>query len=297
MDINPSTMRQIYTAISTVFNQQLAATTTFYGAVAMTVPSTTAANEYPRLDDLPGMREWIGDRVVHSLSAQTYTIKNRKFETTVGLARDNIEDDQFGFFNTMVAQLAQDAAEFPDQLVFPLLKAGDKTLCYDGQNFFDTDHPGYDAQGKETSVSNYQKGDKPSWYLIDDTKVIKPMIFQQRKAFKLVPKDKDTDDNVFEKDQFVYGVDGRCNAGFGLWQLAYRSDAELTPDNYAAARTAMTTIRKRNGQVISIRPTKLLVPSALETQARKVLKAELINGGETNIWKDTAEPVVIPLLG
>lgn len=296
MDVNAQNMRSIYTAISTVFNEQFAATKTFYPSVAMTVLSTTAGNEYPRMDDLPGMREWFGDRVAHSLSAQTYTIKNRKFETTVSLLRDQVEDDQIGFFKTMVAQLAQDAAAFPDQLVFPLFKNGDKERCYDKQYFFDTDHPGYNDEGGETSVSNLMKGDKPAWYLVDDSKVIKPMVFQQRKAFKLTAKDKDTDSNVFEKDAFVYGVDGRCNAGFGLWQLALKATVELTAENYEKARQSMSTIRKRNGQVIDIRPTKLLVPSALEGVARKILNADLINGGETNIWKGTAEVEVIPLL-
>lgn len=42
---------------------------------------------------------------------------------------------------------------------------------------------------------------------------------------------------------------------------------------------------------------KLLVPSALEGAARKLLINELGTNGESNEWKGTAEPVVIPLLG
>ncbi|MCV9907169.1 Mu-like prophage major head subunit gpT family protein [Brucella sp. HL-2] len=95
----------------------------------------------------------------------------------------------------------------------------------------------------------------------------------------------------------VYGVDGRCNAGYGLWQLIYKSKLPLTAENYAAARAAMTSIRKRNGEIISINPRKLLVPSSLEGAARKLLINELGANGESNEWKGTAEPVVIPLLG
>ena len=57
----------------------------------------------------------------------------------------------------------------------------------------------------------------------------------------------------------------------------------------------MTTIRKRNGQVINIRPTKLLVPPNLVGAARQLLLAENI-AGSTNVWRNTAEPVEIPLL-
>ena len=296
MDINASTLRSIYTGLSTAFNQRLAATATFYGTIAMTVNSVTAMNEYPRMDDMPGIREWVGDRVVHDLSAQTYQIRNRTFEGTIGIKRDQIEDDQIGLFTPVAAQLGQDAAAFPDQLVFPLLKAAATTRCYDGQYFFDTDHPGFDENGGVTSVANFQDGAGPAWYLIDDSQVMKPMVFQSRRLFKLVAKDQESDDNLFWKNQFLWGVDGRCNAGFGLWQLAFMSKATLNAANYAAARTAISTIRKRNGQVIGIRPTKLIVPPQLEGTARQILNAELINGGDSNIWAKTAEVVVIPHL-
>lgn len=133
-------------------------------------------------------------------------------------------------------------------------------------------------------------------YLVDDSQVIKPIIYQSRKSFQLIRKDQATDDTVFFGGKAVYGVDGRCNAGYGLWQLIYKSKKPLTAENYAKARAAMTSIRKRNGEVISINPRKLLVPSALESAARKLLINELAAGGESNEWKGTAEPVVIPLL-
>lgn len=297
MDITPSTMRGLYTGLSTAFNARLASTATFYNSVAMTVPSITASNEYPRMDDLPGIREWVGDRVVHDLSMQTYLIRNKEFEGTIGVRLSQVEDDQIGFLAPMAEQLGQDAAEFPDQLVFPLLNKGETTKCYDGQYFFDTDHPGFDKNGKEASVSNFSAGSSPAWYLVDDSRVIKPIIYQSRKSFQLIRKDQATDDTVFMQGKAVYGVDGRCNAGYGLWQLIYKSKKPLTAESYAEARAAMTSIRKRNGQVISITPKKLLVPPSLEGAALKITNAENGTGGESNVWKGTAETVVIPLLG
>lgn len=297
MDINAHTLRSLYTGLSTAFNERLAAVAPQYRIVSMEVSSVTAMNEYPRMDDLPGIREWIGDRHIHNLSAQTYIIKNREFEGTIGVKRAAIEDNQLHLYTPIAGQFGQDASEFPDQLVYPLLKAGNATLCYDGQNFFDTDHPGFNEQGNDISVSNYTAGANPAWFLIDDTKVMKPMVWQSRKAFKLVSMDRETDQNVFMKGQYLYGVDGRCNAGFGLWQLAHMSKAALTPDNFKAAREAMGAIRKKNGQIINIRPTKLLVPSTLLADAKKVVEAQLIDGGNSNIWFKAAEIVEIPMLG
>lgn len=296
MDINADTMRSIFTAVSTSFNGRFEAVQTFYSTVAMTVTSTTSMNEYPRMDDLPGFREWIGDRVAHDLSMQTYQIRNREFEKTISIKRSQVEDDQIGFLANAAAQMGQDAAEFPDSLVFPLWKAGNTTLCYDGQNFFDTDHPGYNAAGAEVSVSNYQAGGGDAWFLIDDSKVMKPMIWQPRKKFQLVKKDRDTDDKVFETGKFTYGVDGRCNAGFGLWQLAYMSKGTLDATNYEAARVALGTLRRRDGTPLNISGKKLLVPPSLEGAANRLLKNDLVAGGVTNEWKGTAEPLVVPWL-
>ena len=61
------------------------------------------------------------------------------------------------------------------------------------------------------------------WYLLCTKRYIKPIVFQQREVPKLVCKNKETDDNVFFSDQIIYGIKGRYNVGFGLWQLAYGS--------------------------------------------------------------------------
>ena len=142
MDITIANLRGIYTSLSTLFNTAMAATPSFYQKIAMTVTSTTFANEYPRLDDLPGFREWIGDRVAHDVGATLYAIQNRSFEKTIAIRRRMIEDDQIGIFTPIAAQYGQDGASFPDTLVWPLFKKGETTKCYDGQYYFDTDHPG-----------------------------------------------------------------------------------------------------------------------------------------------------------
>jgi phage major head subunit gpT-like protein len=296
MDVNPQNLRSIYVSLSTAYNQRFASTSALYSRVAMDVPSGGAKNEYPRLDELPGIREWIGDRQIHDLSAATYEIANKTFEGTVGINRDKIEDDQIGLFTPVAAQLGQTAAEFPDLLTFGLLKRGDSAVCFDGQYFFDTDHPGFNEAGGVISVANMQPGAGPAWYLVDDTNVMRALVYQKRRIFKLTSLDNLNDPEVFKKNRFVWGVDGRCNVGFGMWQLAYMSKATLDAGNYAAARASMGSIRKRNGEVISIRPRLLIVPPSLEAQARAVVLAAINAGGATNVWANTAEVLVVPHL-
>lgn len=303
MQVTPQALRSFSTGLSTAFLVRFNATETLYKRISFEVSSTTAANEYPNFGDIPGLREWVGDRVFHELSGGNYVISNKTFEGSLSVKRDKIEDDQVGIYTQIAEQLGQSAAEFPDQLVFRLLANGDKTKGLDGQNFFDTDHPGYAADGREISVSNYQPGDGPAWYLVDDSNVIKPIVYQKRRDFTFTSLDDLRDQNVFKRNEFLYGADGRCNAGFGMWQLAYMSRAPLTAENYAKAREAMGTIRRRDGTVISIKPRLLMVPPQLEAVSRTLIGGDLVPtqiGDQivptSNTWRDTAEVLLVPQL-
>lgn len=297
--INAQKIAALNTGISLAFNQGFSDTAVYWPLIAMEVRSTTSAQIYPKLDGFKGIREWAGDRVLNRLTQSAFTLVNKKFENTLAVNRDDIEDDNLGLYSTFAQQLGQDAANFPNQLMYELFVKGDTELCSDGQYFFDADHPSFDLGGKEISASNIQTGTGPAWYLIDDSKVLKPMIYQNRKPFQLTTITAENDPNVFMRNEYIYGVDGRCNAGFGLWQLAYMSKADLTADSYAAARAAMGSLKNEKGKSLGIVPKKLLVPPSLEAKARMIANSELVSDGTTTVsnpWKGTVEPIVVPYL-
>lgn len=298
MLLNTTSLRALYTGFSTAFQGGFDGVAPQYAEVAMTVNSTTAENQYGWIGQMPNVREWIGDRVIQNLDLHDYAIRNRTFEQTVGVFREHIEDDNLGIYNPLFQELGRAVAVFPDQLVWPLLKAGFATLCYDKQFFFDTDHPVLDETGATISVSNSGGGSGAAWYLADTTRAIKPIIWQSRKPFNnLIRKDREDDDNVFNSRTFVYGTDGRCNVGFGFWQLVYGSKQTLDATNYEAARAAMIGMKGDFGRPLGIRPNKLIVPPSLEGAGRRLLQSQLVNGGESNPWAGTAELVVVPWLG
>ncbi|MGA2191749.1 MAG: Mu-like prophage major head subunit gpT family protein [Nitrospirota bacterium] len=76
-------------------------------------------------------------------------------------------------------------------------------------------------------VAPYLSGSPTAWYLFDTKKPVNPFIFQRRKAPVFVTKDNPDDESVFMKKEFVFGVDSRDNAGYGLWQLAYGSNGTV----------------------------------------------------------------------
>lgn len=68
-----------------------------------------------------------------------------------------------------------------------------------------------------------QLTDATDWFLFDTRQLLPAMIFQTRKAAQLVPRVSLTDDNVFWKNEFVWGVDYRGEAGYAAWQTAFGS--------------------------------------------------------------------------
>lgn len=297
MNINGTTLQSLYTGFNAAFQEGFGGVAPLYPRIAYTVPSTTRENEYGWLKQMPALREWIGDRVLNNIATDGYRIKNKRYEGTQTVDRDDIDDDNIGIYRPMFAEMGRAAAEHPDRLVWGALAAGFSTACFDGQYYFDTDHPVLNEAGQATSVSNFGGGAGTAWYLLDVSRILKPIIYQLRRDFSALTRlDKPDDPNVFMRNEYVYGVDGRCNVGYGFWQLAYASKQTLDEANYGAARAAMTGMKGDYGRPLGIRPQLLIVPPTLEAEARKLLVAETSAGGEANIWKGSAELLVCPWL-
>lgn len=298
MIINSTNLAALRTGFSTLFKKGLGQASSQYALVATMVASSTREQRYGWLGKIPNVREWIGARVVQNISESDYAIREKKWELTVGVDRDDIETDNLGTYSPLFEEMGQSTGAKWDQLVFGLLKAGFATLCYDGQFFFDTDHPVLDEAGNLTSVANTDAvaGNGPAWYLLDVSRALKPIILQKRKDFSFVAKDRDTDDNVFGLNEYVYGADARANVGFGFWQFAWGSKATLNAANYGAARAALASMKGDYGRPLGIRPMLLVVPPQLESAALKILNNEMSAGGETNEWKGTAKLEVVSWL-
>lgn len=293
--INRANLTLLTQAFNAAFKNGIGVVKPMWQEVAMKVPSSTGEEKYAWLGATTRFREWLGERVYQNLKLHDYSIKNKTFENTVAVPREAIEDDQYGVYSPLMTQLGQDSALHPDELVFALIASGFTATCYDGQYFFDTDHP-VGPNEAPVSVSNHGGGAGTAWYLLDTTKAIKPFILQMRRDYAFTAKTSMTDDNVFDKKEFVYGVDGRLNVGYGLWQLAYASKQALDVTGYAAARTAMMSFKGDNGKPLNVTPNILLVPPSLEKAALDVIQAERLANGATNTYRNTARVVVAPWL-
>lgn len=294
MIVNQANLHGLTVGYSTAFNKSFNNIQSNYQKVATVVPSATGEQDYKWLGQIPGMREWIGEREIQALAAYDYLIKNKKFEMTVGVPRDDIEDDKYGVYTVLFSNMGEAAALHPDDLVFGAMMNGFTEKCYDGLSFFHTAHklgektycnrsdeklsresykkaraaimsvkgdsgkslklvpdllvvsPALEEEARLIleadqidGTSNVLKGtaklhvepalaEHPQyWFLLCTNRFLKPFIYQVRKKIKFVSLTKDTDENVFMLDEFLYGADGRSNAGYGFWEMAYGSTGEV----------------------------------------------------------------------
>lgn len=296
MDITSRNFDLAFRGFQTLYNDGFEGADTHAMDVAMQVTSTGRDETYGWLGQMPQLREWIGPRVVHKLSAHSFTIVNLDFESTVSVGRNDFMDDKLGLYRPMFSELGRLTAQHREELVFGLLKRGFTVDGYDGQPFFDTVHPLHTATEGTVFFSNLQVGTDTPWYLLDTSRMIRPIIWQERKPYDFVEMADPKDPNVFFNKEHVYGVDARVNAGFGLPQLAFASRAPLTAENYAAARAAMMSARNGDGRMLGIKPTTLIVPPTLEDAALHIVNTETKDGGGSNPWKGTAQLIVSPFV-
>lgn len=284
MIVNAASIEAVGKAYQTLFLEAYRDAQTDYPKVAMEVPSTTSETGYGWLGGFPRMSEWIGDRHIAALEAHDFTIKNKTWANGVEVKREQIEDDTYGTYAPMIQMIGKEAKEHPNELVFSLLKNGASQLCFDGQYFFDTDHPLADG-----TASNYGGGTGTAWFLLCTNWPIKPLIWQLRRQPEFTALDDLNQETVFKRSVFQYGADYRGNAGYGLWQLAYMSKQELNADNYAAARAAMGSLTNDSGRPLNLTPDLLVVPPSLEGNARALLLSQKNAAGADNPWYQTAD--------
>ncbi|VAX21121.1 Phage major capsid protein [hydrothermal vent metagenome] len=290
--INRSTLGDTMRGFKTVFTKAYEATTTHSSDLAMRVDSATRQEEYRWLGAFPGLSEWLGDRAVKDLAQDGFVIKNKDFEATIAVDRNDIEDDNIGVYAPLFSQLGENAKQHPDELIFALLENAFTGKSFDGKAFCATNHPnGKQANwsnkgtgalsassyetARQTMMSYVNEEGRPMrimpthvivppqlekeakdivvadltasgqsnvwknsadvivapelstsptyWFVASLNQPTKPFILQMRKDAQFIAMDNVDDENVFMRKRFIYGVDYRGAAGYGLPHFVYGS--------------------------------------------------------------------------
>ncbi|MFK3619152.1 Mu-like prophage major head subunit gpT family protein [Pasteurella multocida] len=281
-NVTPELVKALFVGFGKDFKAGLAMAPSQYSEIATVVKSTTSSNTYGWLGQMPKLVEWIGKRAVTKIQSHGYSIVNKEWANGVEIKKTDIEDDNVGIYSPLIQELGRSAAEQKDELVFGALKAGFTTACYDGQYFFDTDHPvGANVDGTSPqSVSNITDDStsvsaENSWYLLDCSRALKPIIFQSRKEPVHAQMTDEQAQKVYEENVYSYGVDSRCNVGYGFWQMAHAIKGKVTSENLWKAIEAMRTVKGDGNKPLGIKPTHIVVPPSLLKDATKLIEREM----------------------
>jgi len=298
MDRTAANMERFFTGLKTSFNEGFKGVETDWSKLAFTVPSQTSGEDYAWMGDIPDLREWIGSRVIKRVSESTYQIRNKDWEGTLGVPRNKIDDDSHGVYGPLASGLGKRAAQHPGKLVTGLVASGFDTICYDGQSYFDEEHPVIDPEtGEAYSVSNMQAGDNDPWFLFDTSQAILPIIFQERQKPNFQQwTDASKSEHVFMNKEYVYGVDARYNVGWSFWQFGFGSKKPLTAENLRKGITEMKNFKGDEGELLGIKPDLLVVGASNAFVAKDLLTPEKNDNGASNTNKDLIKYMELPYL-
>jgi phage major head subunit gpT-like protein len=119
------------------------------------VDSNKDQERYSWLGSVPKMREFTDERKLKSLIESNYSIRNRKWEDTLSIEREELEDDQYGQVRLRIQSMAQEARRHPGELATDTLMAGSTTgVCYDSMSYFSASHVTTGAE-YQTTQGNY----------------------------------------------------------------------------------------------------------------------------------------------
>lgn len=306
MDINRKNLDVMFTGFKNSFLSGFERAPESWKKFASPIQSGTASNLYPFLEQLGGMEEWAGDRKIRNTASRKIEVVNRDFEETVSIPRNDIEDDQYGIYATLIAEMGRHAGKVWQDLAVEALLGNPAWI--DGSNFFvatrkyggeticNTAAGALSATTYETarktmmayrghagkilgvspdllivgpknekaafeilkdrmqlravtsgSVSGVGATDNPwngsaellvlpelsgssyedLWFLAATNGVIKPLFVQQRKNPALTALDRETDENVFARKEYIYGSDARGEAFLAFPHLIYKGGTSV----------------------------------------------------------------------
>lgn len=131
----------------------------------METSSEGSDEEYGWLGQSPSMSEWVDERKLKSLNSFGYKLKNKDYEATISVKRNDLEDDRLNAVNIRINDLAAKAKQtHPRKLMFDALVAGTTELCYDGVAFFSASH----SEGDSGTQSNIHTGTGVTLALLKD---------------------------------------------------------------------------------------------------------------------------------
>ena len=290
MNVTPPVLRAIREELGGDFDMayEQANEESMWMEIAMETQSMSSANLYAWLSDMPWLREWIGDRVIRDVAEHAFRVPNRDFESTIAVRRPDIMDDQLAQYSQAARLMGLSARRHVDHNAFQTLKGGLSAKGPDGKNFFADDHKiaaNVDGTGAKTSASNILNSAVTAgeqWYLIWSMMGFGPVIYQNRMDPEFDDIEDSTQHTVFMSNKFVLGIWARRAFSYAFWQWGLTSRDTLNVANFEAGYEQMCAFQRDGKIPWGLKPTALIVPTALGSEGRDIVLTERLDNGKSN---------------
>lgn len=134
MNLTADTMRELFFAFNAHLQKGLGGGWDGWTKFCSVINSGTLIEKYPMTIIAGGMREWIGERVINQISGKLFEVVNRDYEHTEMVNRNDIEDDNLGFYQALFTEMGINAANLWPELAVQALTGTGKWA--DGVSFF-----------------------------------------------------------------------------------------------------------------------------------------------------------------
>lgn len=296
-------IRALFVTYKGIFQGALAAAVGDYTKISTKVQSNSTVNTYGWLGQSASFRNWVGARVVQAIATFGYTVPNVTKEMTVEIKKEDVEDDNVGIYDPLVQDLGQEAIRDIDKMVFGALKTNG--TCFDGQAYFSAAHPAeFESDGTPTVggatfsnlliVAGVGATQGPAWYAMDCSRVIKPVLYQERKAAVFVSKTALDDESVFRTNMFTFGADKRDNVGYTLPQFAIKCTQPLTAESLETVQTMLEEMSGDKGKALGLKLTTVVAPPALRADGKALFGTQFLASGGSNPHYGDAELIISP---
>jgi len=153
MDLTRENLDALFTSLNTALNKGLEMADKSYLKWCSIITSKGALEGYPILLVSGTMRKWFGDRQINQLDGKRMNVLNEDYEHTEAVRRNDISDDQIGFYTPLFQAMGVNAENLWPQIATMALTAYGNWA--DGKPFFSSATSGASARklGKATIVN------------------------------------------------------------------------------------------------------------------------------------------------
>lgn len=191
MSLNPTQLNRAELYVKTIFRKAMSEETDDIAKDLYAVtPNKSGFARVLNLTAVPGMRRWESERRPGTFSFSVEMQKIGKWEQSVAINGEDIEDDDLGIYKTAIEEMALENKLIYSALSIEAINKGFTTKSADGYNFFSAEHK--NLQTGDLTAANYEaarlkvqtqkaENGKPFGYLVD-TLIVGPTMESKARA-------------------------------------------------------------------------------------------------------------------